>query len=452
VKSDNSPNVDPSLENDPRPRSPADATTLLTFFVVSLVAIPVGYVFGPLGAAGRPAGLIGLVAFVWWLASRLRQRSIAALALNQVRVVALALLAAVLASYLGAYLGPTDAIEGRSADRGILVALGLLGPLLLAADCIPSRDRLDTLLRRLTTCGAVLAGVGTFQFFTGFDFAEVIRFPLLTELGSFQGVQDRSNLNRVAATAAHPIEFGVVVALVFPLALHYALYAKLHHTAAWLRVAVISTAVPFAIARSGVLALAIGFLTMWVSWPARLRIRAAIVAVVGSLMMRTFVPGLLGTLFSLFSNLFYDPSTQGRLDDYPVAGEYIAQRPAFGRGFMTFLPDRYGVLDNQYLGLLIEIGVIGTLAFVLLLLVAIGASRDARRGADEETRSLGQALTASALAVLLTAGTFDLLGFSMAAGIAMLLIGCSGALWRLGRTASGPAPQGASGSVPEAQA
>jgi O-antigen ligase len=103
----------------------------------------------------------------------------------------------------------------------------------------------------------------------------------------------------------------------------------------------------------------------------------------------------------------------------------------FGRGFGTFLPELYTYLDNQYLGLLIEVGIIGTAAFVLLLVVGIGSARGARRGGDAETRSLGQALAGAIFAALVTVGTFDLLAFGIASGLLFLLIGCAGALWRL---------------------
>jgi polysaccharide biosynthesis protein PslJ len=419
----------------------ADATSLLTAFFIVLLLVPVGFVFGFLGAAGRPAGLLGLAALLWWGIGKLLPERTLGRSPRQLQAAALFFLLAIGLSYMAAFMRPIDAVEARSADRGVIVALGLLGPLLLAAAFIPTRDRLDTLLRRLSTGGAVLASVGALQYFTGYDLANFLHFPLLTELDGFSEIQERSDLNRVAATTAHPIEFGVVLALIFPVALHYALYARSHKGLAWLKVGLIAAGVPFAVARSGALALGIVFLVMWVSWPLQLRVRSAIIAVGGAFAMRALVPGLLGTIKALFTNLWYDPSTHGRIEDYGVVGRFIEQRPAFGRGFMTFLPDRYILLDNQYLALLIETGIVGTVAFVMLFLVSIGAARNARRGTDDETRSLGQALIAPAIAVLIIAGTFDLLAFSMASGIAFLLAGCSGALWRLA-TRTTPDPPG----------
>jgi polysaccharide biosynthesis protein PslJ len=410
-----------------------DATTHLTLFVVVVFLVPGGFVVGFLGAAGRPSMLLGVLAFGWWILDRFAPEGRIAEGRQPVRLCSLLLLGAILVSYVAASIRPIDALEMRGADRGITLILGLLGLTLLAADCIRSRRRLDILLQRLSTGASVVATFGILQFFTGFDLARLLRFPLLVPHveGGFQAIQDRSDLNRVAATAAHPIEFGVVMGLVFPIALHFALHPQGRRTFAWLRVALIAVAVPLAVSRSGTLALGIAFLVMWLSWPLRLKIHSAMVAMLGSLIMRSFVPGLLGTIKSLFTNIMHDPSTQGRTEDYENIGPYVSSPPITGRGFATFIPDRYFVLDNQYLGLYVETGLLGTLAMITFFLAGFGSARRARTNADPPTRSLGQALAASSLVMLVVAVTFDMLAFSMVSGIAFLLVGCSGALWRL---------------------
>ena len=52
-------------------RSTPDATTALTGLVVLLIAVPSQLVFAPLGAAGSPAQLLGLVLLVAWMAYRI---------------------------------------------------------------------------------------------------------------------------------------------------------------------------------------------------------------------------------------------------------------------------------------------------------------------------------------------------------------------------------------------
>ena len=59
-------------------------------------------------------------------------------------------------------------------------------------------------------------------------------------------------------------------------------------------------------------------------------------------------------------------------------------------------------------------------------------------------------MTQSAGAI--SAGTFDLFGFGMASGFLFLLLGCAGALWRLGRAdrelaAAAGVPAAAGGAI-----
>lgn len=424
--------VEPTVATTGRRGWVPDAVSLLSVFVVVVFLIPAAFVVGFLGAAGRPAMLLGLLALAFWAHEVLLRGDRPPVGPQPVRRWALIFTGAVFVSALAAALRPTEEIERRAADRGVILMVCLLGLLLLAADGIPSRARLDVLLRRLSTAGAVVGVVAIIQFFTGLDLAHVLRYPGLTELTSVQGIQERSDLNRVAATASHPIELGVVLALILPIALHYALHSsELNRRFAWIRLTIIAVAIPLTISRSGTLAMFVVFATMWVSWPRRLRFRSLIVAAVGTVAMRMVIPGLVGTIRSLFTNILYDPSTQGRTEDYDKVGAFIIEKPLFGRGFLTFLPDKYFTLDNQYLLLLVETGIVGFIAFVGLFVVAFRTARRARIGGDEETRSLGQALAASSLAILVSAGTFDMLAFTMVSGVSFLLMGCSGALWRL---------------------
>ena len=51
----------------PPPRSvPPDAVTWLTFYLFALLAVPTRFVIGPLGSAGAPSMLIGLLSLCVW--------------------------------------------------------------------------------------------------------------------------------------------------------------------------------------------------------------------------------------------------------------------------------------------------------------------------------------------------------------------------------------------------
>jgi O-antigen ligase len=115
----------------------------------------------------------------------------------------------------------------------------------------------------------------------------------------------------------------------------------------------------------------------------------------------------------------------------------MSRYPVFGKGFGTFLPN-YRILDNAYLLLAIELGVIGLAAFLALLWAsAWSASRARRLFADPLDRALAQSLLASMVAGAVLLAFFDGLSFPISSGMFFLVIGlCSGAL-RLAQWESG---------------
>jgi O-antigen ligase len=102
-----------------------------------------------------------------------------------------------------------------------------------------------------------------------------------------------------------------------------------------------------------------------------------------------------------------------------------------GRGFGTFLP-AYVIVDNQYLGLLVELGIAGLAAFLGLIAAgAYCASRARRMAGDDSLRQTSQAMLASIVAAGIAYGFFDALSFPMAAGLMFVLLGTAGALYRI---------------------
>jgi O-antigen ligase len=144
------------------------------------------------------------------------------------------------------------------------------------------------------------------------------------------------------------------------------------------------------------------------------------------------LPGVLGTMLRLFTGISDDASARSRTDSYALALEFIGQHPVFGRGLSTFLP-RYRILDNQYLGLLIEAGIVGLVAFLALLVTAlVVALRLSRSLPDPSDRSLAHSLMATIACAALSCVTFDAFGFPQVSGVLFFAIGAIGALIRLG--------------------
>ncbi len=420
-----------------RRRRSFPALDLLTAFLVVLTLLPARLVLPTLGGLGRPAVLIGLVCGLSWVLSRLARGSVPE-GRQPVRWALLVYFSVFLVTYAFGHERGLSGNEVRATDRALVLAVSMLGVALLAADGIRSRHDLDRLLRRLIVLVGVVAFVGMLQFWPGIDLPTMVRIPGLSlnrELSEI-GTRGAPAFARVKGTATHPLEFGVLMAMTLPIAVHYGLFAhsRRERILRWSLVSIIGVSILFSLSRSGVLGLFVGMGVLWLVWTDRIRIEALAAAVASAVAVRSVIPGLIGTLRSLFANWGTDPSIQGRTDDYSIVGQFVSERPLLGRGPRTFLPEQYFALDNQFLNTLITMGWLGVVALAVLLLVPIGVARGVfRRGTSDETRHLAQALTASLAVAVATSFTFDSLAFAGFSGLLFVLIGSIGALQRLER-------------------
>ncbi|MRK00831.1 O-antigen ligase domain-containing protein [Aeromicrobium sp. S22] len=408
--------------------------SLLSFFVLLLTAVPSRLTVAPLGAAGTPAQLVGLAAFVWWIYYEIQRPTAPVAGPQPVRTMYVFMSCAVLASYVAAMSRPIEASESSMADLGIVTVAGWGGILLLANDGIGSWRRLIVLLRRLVLAGGALATVGIVQFATGTGFVDKIEIPGLHANLALTGVSIRNGFNRPSGTALHPIEFGSVIAMILPIALTMALNERNRGwVRRWYPVGAIGVATALAISRSALIATLLALVILGASWGRARRVGgAAMVLVLGGGLFMT-VPGLLGSLMGMFTGIGDDSSAQSRSGSYGLAFDFVERSPVVGRGLFTFLP-RYRILDNQYLGLLIEVGVVGLVMVLGLIVAAIGCARAVRQHASDPYRAeIGQALVASIVAGAAGLALFDGFSFPMSAGLFFLMLGLAGAAWRLQR-------------------
>lgn len=438
---------------DPNPlRLPASGFVVL--YAVLLLLIPSQLIFRPLGAPGTPANLLGVCALIWWGAATVG-------GINPVRrftptrITVGLFSTAVLASYasgmLQGWYAPPDVRQETdefwtlvpptvvetteammtAADRGLLSCAAWMGIVLLASEGLRSWRDLELVVEWMVWLGAGVASIGILQFVTGLNIAAFFVVPGLSANAEFGAVAARSVLNRVSATAVHPIEYGVVLAGLLPLAMHV-MIRRWGRPLAMVPTVLIFVGCFMSVSRSAVLVVLVAVVVLLVGWPARWRINALLVMPVAVVGLRLVVPGLVGTLVSLFKNVFNDPSITGRTSDYGVVLGVMDDSPWFGRGLFTFVPRYYRIVDNQYLMFVVELGLVGLLAVAVFLVAAFVQAQAAHHRAREAaSRDVSLALSASVAGVLVSLLTFDALGFPMAAGLMMLLVGLAGASWRL---------------------
>jgi len=409
------------------------SSVLLTAYIALLFLVPSRLVVGPLGAIGAPAALMGLVLLGWWLVAVVTRQRRQVIVVNPVRRAAVLLLAAVLASSVMAMVRPIKASEASANQIGIILMFSWMGVLLLAHDGVAGRADIDRVLRRLAVLGAVTALVGILQFATGRAFTDLIQIPGLVPNVTLVSVFDRSGFSRPSGTAIHPIEFGTTMVLLLPVAVYSALHPPrdLGGLRRWWPTILISIAIPLSLSRSAFVGLVVVLAFLLPSFDRRRRAVALVSMLGGAMALFVLVPGFLGTVTKLFTGAGSDTSVLSRSDSYDLALEFAARSPVFGRGFLTFLPE-YRILDNQYLGMLIDTGVFGLLALLGLFVVAIWTALALRRtSATEPDRALGVSCAASVAAAGLSFAFFDALSFPQMTGSTFLVIGIVGAGWRL---------------------
>ncbi len=417
----------------PDARRGADATTVLTAYLVLLWFIPSSMVFPALGSAGGPAGLVGAGCFFWWAWSHIQRAGATDVGPQPVRVAMLGWLLIMFVVYAHAMSNPIPGDEISVADNGILRLLGLAGALLLANDGISTNARLHLILRRVALAAGVVAVLGLVQYVTRQLWVDRLTIPGLTS-STFTGeLGGRAGFVRPSGTSTSPIEYGVVLALALPVVI--ALAASRHRQRMLFRILLVPmiASIYFSVSRSAYLCAFVGVTVLALSWNRRQRVLAFLVLLVTTAAMYLSVPGLLGTILGLFSGAGEDPSVASRTGSYDIAGAFIGNSPMLGRGFGTFLP-KYWILDNGYLGLLIEGGIIGLTGLLALIIAGLLAARRAREwSSDPDDQQMARAVMASIAAAAAGMAFFDTFAFPQSAGGMFLMLGLAGAMRRLKR-------------------
>ena len=408
------------------------SVTLFTAYLVLLLLIPSNLVFAPMGGVGTPANIIALGILLWFVMSWIVGRIVPSGA-GLCRVSMFIFSLAVLASFVAGMTRSITELESLSADRGLILIVAFAALVVVASQTIVSYERLDTLLRRAVVLGSVVAAIGIAEFYTGINITNYIHIPGLSPAVNINSLLARNGFNRPSSTATQPIEFGVVMAMLLPFALQQAFDpARTGRFRKWAPVALLFFAIPMSLSRSGIVGLAIALLWIIPTWPPPRRKPAYVVLLIGIASLKVVAPGLIGTFAEYFGGLSgssnSDVSISTRTADYAAAFRYIMERPLFGRGFGTFLPELYRYIDNTYLLGLVEFGIAGVLALLIVYFAGIHCAAAGRRMTqDQQQRELGQALIASIMVAVVSSATFDALTFPMFSGLLFLIIGCAGA-------------------------
>lgn len=428
----------------PRGSPPVGGPVLLRLQVATLLAFPAYLVVPPFGAVGGVAQLMALGLLVGWVASLLLGRARPGETRHPGRAALLAWLIVSCLSYawlMAGLSGPSDVAGRAAADRWLVLVFAGAGVSMAVTQGLRTRADVRRLVGWLlggsSVCG-IIAVVQSTTATNPLDWVE-LALPGLQNNGSATIFQPRQALLRVAGTTMHPIELGVVSAMVLPLAVWWGLYTtQPRRLVRWLPAVLALTGCLFSLSRSGLLALAAAAIVVLPNLPATARRWALVITPAALAGVFLLVPGMISTQVRTATAGQSDPSIVWRTNDYPLAWALWTERPVLGHGPGTWMPtDAMDLFDNQYLFTAVTMGTAGLVAMMGYFLVpALAALQAARRTADPELRLLGGSVAAALLVALVSSATFDSLSFPTFALLAPVFVGLSGTVWLMVRRKS----------------
>lgn len=417
----------------PPPRR-ADVATLVCVFVVLQFLIPAKFVISGVPLSLTPASVVALLIGLLWGCTQLTSTLGAAKGRNAVRTLLFLYACSTLATYGSATLGYLPSDELNLADHAIVLMFASVGLALGVCDGVRGMERIEVVLKVLVVAGAMVGVVAIMQYFLDFNLDSIMKIPGLRAQSAGGFVIERSALRRVAGTTAHPIELGVVCAMLLPVATHLAMTARRRLQQAlpwWLCCGLIAIALMFSVSRSAIVSFAAAGVVMFIGWPARRRLVALAICVCFLGLIRIAAPSLIGTIFGLFANASSDSSVAYRTHDYATAASEISKHFWLGRGMGTWYAPKHQVFDNQYLLSFVDIGALGLVTSIGIFVAGIYAAiRGRMLSGNPDDRNLGLTLAAMLAVPLVGCATFDLASFPTASAMAFLISGVAGAFLR----------------------
>jgi O-antigen ligase len=346
---------------------------------------------------------------------------------------------------VAAVLGSIVANGGRVAARepevvkGVTFFLSFVLLLFLIASVVRTRAQIDRLLRVLVVGGAVVASLAIVESRTQYNaFDHLAGVVPLLHSGDFSVASAEEGRGaRAYASAQHPIALGAALVMLIPLAIY--LVRRSARAYWWIAVGLLSIGALATLSRTSVLMLvAVAGVFFWLRRRETRRFWPLLVPAL--LAVHLVIPGTLGTLKESFfpaggliAEQSSNPGTrgQGRIADLGPSLREFADTPLVGQGFSTRIVDRQHprasdqILDNQWLGILLETGIVGFVGWLLLLLRPIRRLGRAAKEDDSDQGWLYVAFAASLTSYAVGMLTFDAFAFIQASFVLFILLGLS---------------------------
>jgi polysaccharide biosynthesis protein PslJ len=302
---------------------------------------------------------------------------------------------------------------------------------------------LDFLVRVIVGGGSIVAAFALIESRTHFNvfdhLAGAMPFLKRNDFSLTAQELDRGARLRVYASSQHPIALGALFVMLLPLSVYL---AHKYGRRRWQLAAVLLLfgAVATVSRTSIVMLLVVGLVYLRLRPHAVRRLWPLLLP--GLLAMHIALPGTIGTLKDAFfpqGGLIAQQAAaqagSGRIATLGPALHEYAQRPLVGEGFGTRVVDlprqNAYVLDDQWLGTLLETGIFGVFAWIALFRKAIRACGRAAREDHGERGWLLVGLAASIAAYSVGMLTYDAFSFVQVTFMLFILLGLTAAALQL---------------------
>ena len=357
-------------------------------------------------------------------------------------------LAVILVAALGSIVANPDRVAQFSSNVGkqLMFFLSFVLVVYIVATVIRRLDSIDFLAKTLVGGGAVVSFFAIIEARTGMNaFNHLDRLVPGLTVGGGPGepeafVKHGAASLRAFASAQHPIALSAALVMLAPLAVYL---ARRYRQRRWYACAILlAAACASTVSRTGILMfLVVGLVFLWLRprevkrlWPALL---------LAPVVVHFALPGTLGSIKNSFfpaGGLFAEQrsmagqSGSGRLADLGPALREWSEAPLVGAGYGTRVVDenapgpRANILDNQWLGTLLETGAVGVFGWLWLFVRAVRRfGREAKR--DRSARGWLLASIAAAIAAYgVGMATFDAFSFIQVTFLLFIFVGLGAAL------------------------
>jgi hypothetical protein len=306
----------------------------------------------------------------------------------------------------------------------------------LVAWLIRKQEDIDLVVRALVAGGGCLGGLALFEAMSGYNvFNHLSGFvPMLRQADIPWSLLHPTGHLRVYASAEHPIALGAVFVMILPFGFY--LVQKTGQARWWIYTALLLLGAFATVSRTAVIMLIVTLVVflrhrpaaMKKLWPGLLPLLVVV---------HVALPGTLGSLKEGFfpSGGIIAQQEQGkgtrgsgRIADLSPSLKEWRRHPLLGQGFGTRIVDKErqnaDILDDQWLGTLLETGALGFIGWLWLFL-SFGRrlGRAAKSAADPTQGLLLSCLVASVTSFAIGMAFFDAFSFIQVTFLMFILLG-----------------------------